>query len=220
MVLVFDLDDTLYPELTYVHSGFRAVAQFLKREYHVSFKGSLQFMIEEESKNGRGRIFNDTLKKFNLLTRQNINQCIKTYRFHNPSIKLHEDAAVVLKKNRQINKYIVTDGNKFVQCKKAGALKLSKVVKKVFITHRYGISKAKPNPYCFLKICSLENVSPNNLVYVGDNPNKDFVLIKKLGIHTVRIKRGMFKDVELSPEYEADLCVNDLREIDFKRIVK
>ena len=28
-VLVFDLDDTLYPELSYVHSGFRAVAAFL-----------------------------------------------------------------------------------------------------------------------------------------------------------------------------------------------
>ena len=28
-ILVFDLDDTLYPELSYVHSGFRAVAAFL-----------------------------------------------------------------------------------------------------------------------------------------------------------------------------------------------
>ena len=28
-VLVFDLDDTLYPEISYVHSGFRAVAAFL-----------------------------------------------------------------------------------------------------------------------------------------------------------------------------------------------
>ena len=35
MIVALDLDDTLYPELSYVHSGFRAVAQELARRWGV-----------------------------------------------------------------------------------------------------------------------------------------------------------------------------------------
>ena len=33
MILVFDLDDTLYPERTYVESGFKAVADSLAQKF-------------------------------------------------------------------------------------------------------------------------------------------------------------------------------------------
>ena len=31
MIIVFDMDDTLYPEISYVESGFRAVAKNVRK---------------------------------------------------------------------------------------------------------------------------------------------------------------------------------------------
>lgn len=218
MILIFDLDDTLYPELTYVHSGFDAVARFLEKEYRIPPGDSLPVMHRELEQNGRGSVFDIVLEKYNLYSARNVGKCLKAYRFHTPVISLHEDAVEVLERNQASSQYLVTDGNKIVQGKKVAALKLGDVFKKVFITHRFGVDKAKPNPYCFLKISEIERAEPANIVYVGDNPRKDFVEIKKLGFRTVRVKRGMFKDLVLSREYEADICVNDLREIDFEKL--
>jgi putative hydrolase of the HAD superfamily len=60
-VYVFDLDDTLYEERTYVVSGFRAVAGFLSDRFGVDFHESLEWMLAELEKAGRGRIFNRLL---------------------------------------------------------------------------------------------------------------------------------------------------------------
>ena len=218
MILVFDLDDTLYPELTYVYSGFKAVAKLLESEYNIPVADSMTIMLDELEKNGRGNVFNRVLDQYNICSKKNVLKCMKAYRFHTPVIKLHEDARIVLEQNAGKSKYLVTDGNKVVQTKKVEALQLYSVFKKVFVTHNYGVNKAKPNPYCFLKICDLERTNAENVVYIGDNPKKDFVSIKKLGFKTVRVKRGMFKDLVLSPEYEADLCVEDLREINFEKL--
>ncbi|HEX2953991.1 MAG TPA: HAD family hydrolase, partial [Bacillota bacterium] len=60
MVLVFDLDDTLYEELTFVKSGFRAVAGFLQERYGIPAQPSLELMLQK-LEGGRGRIFDDLL---------------------------------------------------------------------------------------------------------------------------------------------------------------
>ena len=42
MILVFDLDDTLYEEISYVKSGFKKVSDFMKSEYEIpKYKGVL-----------------------------------------------------------------------------------------------------------------------------------------------------------------------------------
>jgi len=130
-------------------------------------------------------------------------------------IQLYEDAQKVLEKLKGRRKYIVTDGNKMVQQRKVDALQLSGSFDKIFITRRYGIKSEKPDPYCFLKICTLENVDPRFVMYIADNPRKDFVGIKRLGFKTARVKRGMFKDVIMAPEYEADFCVDSLLDIEY-----
>lgn len=215
MILVFDLDDTLYPEITYVYSGFRAVSRFLSTELGISPTGLEDMMKDILEQEGRGKVFNVVLEKYGLSSKRNISNCLKTYRFHKPDIQLYDDAREVLEKLRLRKKYLVTDGNKIVQQNKIEALKLRPLFNKIFITHRYGIAKAKPDPYCFLQICKLEKAQPENVVYIGDNPNKDFVGIKKLGFKTIRVKRGMFKDILMPVEYEADFCVNSLLDISF-----
>lgn len=215
MILIFDLDDTLYPEITYVYSGFRAVGQLLEDTFRIPASDSVRIMTGTLEEEGRGKVFDVVLRAFGVYSKKNVKACLSAYRLHKPVIQLYEDAQKVLNNIKERRKYIVTDGNKMVQQRKVAALQLSDRFDKIFITHRYGIKSAKPDPYCFLKICAIENVDPQFVMYIGDNPKKDFVGIKQLGFKTARVKRGMFKDVIMAPEYEADLCVDSLLDIEY-----
>ena len=75
---------------------------------------------------------------------------------------------------------------------------------------------SKPNEIVYETCLKELNVKSNEAVYIGDNPLKDFIGAKKIGMKTVRIIRdkGMFmKETAPSEEYKADITVKDLREL-------
>lgn len=212
MILVFDLDDTLYEELTFVKSGFRAVARYLSEQFSVPVQTGLEFMLEKLS-SGRGRIFDDLLINYGIYKKNLVRKCVSIYRLHRPEITLYPEADACLERFRDYPLYIVTDGNKVVQQNKIKALGLDQRVKFCYITHRYGIKNAKPAPYCFLKICEREKVTPKEVVYIADNPHKDFVGIKPLGFKTIRVLQGAYREIRLSCDYEADNRIGALDEL-------
>ncbi|UJF33198.1 HAD family hydrolase [Paenibacillus hexagrammi] len=193
-VLVFDLDDTLYDESSYVRSGFQAVGNWLHQEYGIDPEQSLVYMMQVLSEKGRGQVFDNVLRQIGHYSKKNVQQCLSVYRGHKPNLTLHEDAVRCLEAFKEYPMYIVTDGNKLVQQRKLESLGLMShpAIKKCFISRRFGLHNEKPSPYCFHQISRLEGIGPSDIAYVGDNPNKDFVGIKPLGFHTVRIRRGPF----------------------------
>ena len=215
-VVVFDLDDTLYEEFTYVRSGFRAVAEFLSVQYGANADELSELMWSTMLSIGRGKVFNVALESIQQATQANVKRCVTLYRLHQPQqLQLYEDAELILKylANKQIPRYIVTDGNKLVQQRKLQALKLEQRMKRCFITHRYGVRHSKPSPYCFQKIAQIEKVDPSEVVYIGDNVSKDFVGIKPLGFRTARILRGSYTTLERPAEFQADINIQSLTEI-------
>jgi putative hydrolase of the HAD superfamily len=56
VVLIFDLDDTLYPEISYVESGFRAVSAFLETQFGWPREASLEFLKKVFATEGRGAL--------------------------------------------------------------------------------------------------------------------------------------------------------------------
>ena len=219
-VVVFDLDDTLYNEIEFVYSGFNAVSKYFSNKYNINKVEFFDNMVEILNKFGRGQVFDLVLKKFYIYNKINLKKSISIYRLHSPKINLPDESIETLKyiKNNNIPIYIVTDGNKIVQSKKIEALKVEKYVNKVYITHRYGLKYSKPSTYCFKKILELEKCSYNEVVYIGDNVNKDFINIKKLGFRTIRIINGMFKNVIKKEEYHAEIDINNI--LDVKNILK
>jgi putative hydrolase of the HAD superfamily len=217
MVLVFDLDDTLYDETTYVKSGFKAVAAFLKEHFQLNEKKTVQELMLELEK-GRGSIFDNVLKKHSLFTKKRVQQCITVYRLHKPTIELSASGKKCLERFKKYPLYIVTDGNKIVQHNKIKALKVDKMVKQFFITHRYGVHNAKPSTYCFLKICEREKVDPGQVVYIADNISKDFVGIKPLGFKTIQVLTGQYTSLKKEQKYHAALKINSLDELTEKLI--
>jgi putative hydrolase of the HAD superfamily len=214
MVLVFDLDDTLYDELEFVKSGFRAVTNFLNVHWSVPRELGYSLMLER-LQNGRDHIFDDVLSRLELFSIKRVLQCVSVYRGHTPDIRLYTDADDCLQRFRDLPVYIVTDGNRLVQSNKLKALGLLEKAKFCFLTHCYGLRNSKPSPYCFLKICCREKVRPQDVAYIGDNPHKDFVGIKPLGFKTIRILRGQHKDTVKPEEFDADYRLDSLSMLDY-----
>jgi len=213
MVLVFDMDDTLYEEATYVCSGFRAVARHLgpilgksASRLHAEMMGFLETL-------GRGRVFDSLLERHGKLSRQLVKECVSCYRLHEPEIRLHQAGRDCLRRFRHLALYVVTDGNKTAQAAKVRALDLESKVKKVFITHRYGARHSKPSPHCFHIIQKLEQAPPGQILYVGDDPSKDFVGIRPLGFRTLRVLTGPHSIVKAGPGFDAELKVKSLNEL-------
>jgi putative hydrolase of the HAD superfamily len=213
MVLIFDMDDTLYDEETYVRSGFRAVAQHLSSRFMVPAVELENEMLELLASVGRGRVFDIVLERHGHLTARLVRECIGVYRCHEPTIQLHEAGRECLHRFRQLPLYVATDGNKTAQAAKVRALGLQRLVRDVFILHRYGLRHAKPSPYCFQKIQAIEHQPPERIVYVGDNPSKDFVGIRPLGFRTVRVLTGPHAALEARSGYDAELTITSLNDL-------
>lgn len=218
MILVFDLDDTLYEEASFVKSGFETVSAYLHEAYGVDAESSFDFMMEDIRRNGRGRIFDNILKYYGIFNKKNVLECLSVYRQHAPNIKLFPEADECLKRFGDQPLYVVTDGNKCVQERKLAALDLPGRVRFSFITHRYGLRNAKPSPGCFLKICQREKVDPCDVFYIGDDPHKDFVGINPLGFKTIRVLTGRFKYLKMPKKFEAHITIGSLSDLTYEKL--
>jgi putative hydrolase of the HAD superfamily len=212
-VLVFDLDDTLYPELSYVHSGFRAVAAFLSPLLDAPAAALAAGMVAEEAAHGRGQVFDNVLRQHGRWAKTLVAACLRTYRQHRPELLLYPDAERCLTRFAAWPLYIVTDGHKEVQARKVTALHLNTRVRHAYLTNRYGRHRAKPDPYVFELICGRERVVSGEVIYVGDNPRKDFVGIRPRGFRTVRILRGNYAHLEADAAHEAHQRIHSLDEL-------
>lgn len=214
MILVFDLDDTLYDEKKFVFSGFTEVANWISMMSNTSSVEIFDYMVNNLAVNGRGAVFNSALEKYFQNTKKNIRKCVSIYRLHKPKIKLDADVVNLLLELRNSHKlYIVTDGNKIVQNNKINSLDVGKYIEKAFITHRYGLKASKPSLKCFEVIKNLEKVNWSDIVYIGDNPNKDFVNLNKVNAITIRVLQGDYALVEAQENFDAKYKIDKLTDL-------
>ncbi len=213
MIPVFDLDDTLYPERSFVESGFRAVAIDLEQMFGWDVETSLMYMIKTLSDAGRGAVFNHLLNSHGVLSSKLVRRCINTYRHHHPNIKLSPGVNRILD-SFTIRPYLVTDGHKEVQYNKIKALDISSRFNRIYITHRYGISNSKPSIHCFELIRKREGCAWSDMFYVGDNPEKDFVNLNPLGVHTIRVATGEHSAVVAKEGFDAKYQIASLEQLE------
>lgn len=215
--VIFDLDDTLYPERAYAFSGFAAVAEaFADR---LGDAGGLA---------GRMRRLFDTAHRrcvFNVLLEELarpadlelVNSMIEVYRAHRPRIALHLDADRSLRRLAGRFKLgLISDGPAAQQGAKIEALGLRPRFDEVILTDALGEALAKPHPAAFLEMASRLAVAHRACVYVGDNAAKDFVAPNQLGWLTVRVLRadGFYRDAPPAIGGEAGRDIASLDELD------
>jgi putative hydrolase of the HAD superfamily len=211
MILIFDLDDTLYDERTYVDSGLMAVAQYGEARFDWDVRASFRFMQGVLERDGRGRIFDNWLATHGRESEHFVTECLRIYRHHTPTLSLAPEAAALLPRlAAEYPLYLVTDGHKIVQQKKVEALGIAPLFRRVMITHRFGIRHSKPSIHCFDLIRRNEQCVWKDMVHVADNPAKDFVNLKPLGVYTIRVRTGMHSNVMAKPGYDANISIDSL----------
>jgi putative hydrolase of the HAD superfamily len=110
--------------------------------------------------------------------------------------------------------YLVTDGDSSVQNSKIDALNIRDKFKKIYTTGSLGEEWKKPSLKAFNEIAELEDVAMSELVYVGDDPNKDFVKLNSIGAQTVRVMTGRFRDLRMPPHYEAQHQIASIADLE------
>lgn len=213
--LIFDLDDTLYNEKDYVLCAFKNVALYLSVKYKINYNAlynrACMLLIEK----GRGKIFDILCREYGI--DENISTLVDIYRSTIPILKLYDDSIFILKKaiENKIKLGIITDGNSKVQWNKIKALNLDKYMDKIIVTDDYEKGHSKPDKKPYIDMMNFLNVSADNCLYIGDNPNKDFIGAKKLAIKTVRIirEKGENRYLLKDKKHEADYVIRNLKEL-------
>jgi len=213
LIVTFDLDDTLYPEETFVRSGFRAVARALHERWGTPEDQAFAVMWDSLQAHGRGTQFDDVVEAFGLRRRQSVRDLVNTYRHHRPSIALPEESRQVLEALSPRPLYVVTDGHKVVQQSKIDALGLRPYLRHAYITHRYGIHHRKPSVHVFELLMRREQARPEDVVYIGDDPSKDFRALRPLGVRTVRVTTGRHARVAVPAAEDAERTVASISEV-------
>ena len=212
MIVIFDLDDTLYERKDFVLNGLKNVSYLIHHKNKNFNKSKVFNKLKKLNFNkNKKKIFNYFLKREKI---KNINytECINKYRYGKNKIRVYPDAIKLLKIYRK-KCYLITDGNKNMQRYKIRLLKIQKYFKKILITNNYGIKNQKPSLFCFNKIKNIENCTYKEMVYVGDNPFKDFVNCNRAGINTIRLLKGDFRKVKKKFPEDAKYKIKSLKEL-------
>ncbi len=188
--VIFDLDDTLYPERAFAHSGFRAAGVFAETVWGVP--GLAEHMVRLLDEGHLGRLFKMTLAEFVPdHTDAHLEALVERYRNHDPEIELFEDGAWALEHFGAHGPLgLITDGTAHVQQRKVSALGIAPRFAAIVYTNALGGREYhKPHPLAFETIEREIGIPGDRYVYVGDNPAKDFITPNARGWISVQVVR-------------------------------
>lgn len=179
--VVFDLDDTLYPERAYVRSGYRILGR------HYPQIPDMEQKLWEVFLRG-GRAIDEVLEREGITDPAVKENCLQLYRWQKPEISLYPGVAQLLQRLRTkgLKLGIITDGRPEGQQAKLEALGLEAYVDAVIITDTLGgIAYRKPNPASYLEMARRLETPLAKMAYIGDNSAKDFQAPEALGMRSI-----------------------------------
>lgn len=188
--IIFDLDDTLFPERDYVRSGYRAVAEHLR--HALGRDEQFEHWLWNRFLSGQVAGAFDALNEaFGLaLTGDQITELVAMYRSHRPDIRPYEGIPEMLSRLRPRYRLgLLSDGYMPAQRLKLSAVGVERFFDAVVFTEELGREAWKPSEAGFELISKQLDVPHAACAYVADNPAKDFVAPNKLGWRTVQFLR-------------------------------
>ena len=216
--VLFDLDDTLYPERQFVDGGFAAVAGFLAARFDRSAATLATRLRELHDRDGRGRLFDTLINEEGLGGDPDlVPTCLLVYRTHPASLTPFPGVIALLDDlhSNGVVTGLVSDGSAAIQSRKlAGLAGLSERLDVVVLTDDLGPGHAKPSPVPFAVACRLLAVDPSATIYVGNDPRKDFRGARAAGLRTIRVgplpDEGGGATIAMAAGDDADLAVDSI----------
>jgi len=201
--VVFDLDDTLYPEIDYVRSGYRHISNLLEPMIGVR----LADLMMERHQAGE-EVLGWLCETYSLPASHGIEHLLHEYRTHRPALSLPEGSHHLIQSLSALDVPIglVTDGRSVSQRNKLAALGIDMRFDHVVISEEIGSGKPSRRNFEIF-----ERRHPGRLfTMIGDNPVKDFAVPHELGWVTICLRatadnvHAQDLDVERPPDYVVD----------------
>ena len=185
--IIFDLDDTLYPENEFVLSGYRAVARKAAEPGECDYESAFERMQTAFRQTGRKAVFPCLLSHFPGLS-MTLETMVRVYREHVPVIHLFPGYRLLLEElGKKYRLGIITDGLPAVQRSKVLALGIENLFKKIIYTWDYGEERQKPHLFPFTLMLEALGIPPQSVLFIGDNPEKDGMGARGAGMIYVRV---------------------------------
>jgi putative hydrolase of the HAD superfamily len=214
--VIFDLDDTLYPERRYALSGFAAISHELQVRHGIPAADAFRTLSSALRAGRRQSAFQELCERFTLDQRE-IPRLVHLMRMHTPRLRLARAARQVLAAVRRSQPVaVLTNGLPNVQVRKIAALGIEPLVDAVIYAVEHGIGIGKPDAAPFLAVCTRLGVHPRECVFVGNDPIRDVAGARAVGMRTIRV--GRFDSAEalrasIVPEPDADLVVRGIADV-------
>lgn len=214
--VIFDLDDTLISERDYIESGYRHVSKVLKKWVNNSEKEIFERLLILFSFDSRN-VFNRLLDELHYpYTSEFIYFLVNEYRNHLPTIQFYNDVIPCLERLKYLNikTGIITDGFENTQKRKMESLNADHLFDVVIYTDELGSDFWKPHPLAFEMMKERLEVDYHEMIYIGDNPSKDFYIKKFHPVNTIRIHRdGIYNHRSYLEGIKADYEIKSLAEL-------
>jgi len=187
MMILFDLDDTLYPEKQYIYQGFKEVAKYLNKKHGLDLYRSYYELLSI-FKSGSKKVFDDFLSCQN--TGETSAVLVDIYRRAPRKLSLYPDVTKGLNEIKKSNHklILITNGRAESQRQKLEQLCLAYYFDEIFILDEYGQEFWKPSTLIFQSIYKKYGGEIKDYMLVG-NAEEDFEFSKNLGIRFVYIQR-------------------------------
>lgn len=205
--IIYDLDDTLFPEEAFRVSGFRFVAKYLTKEGVPVSLEDLLLLYKEYPRS----CFDELVKKYSIT--QTPLELLSLYKEHIPTISPYPEVTQVLEElHTTYTLGVISDYDHETQQRKLTALGIELYFTHVIFTDAIGTKK--PETLAFEKMKELMGCENGEIVYVGDNEEKDFIGARASGYHTVKyLSQGVYQKVQGEQKQKADFEMSDHREI-------
>jgi putative hydrolase of the HAD superfamily len=198
--LIFDLDDTLHPELEYILSGFRAAAAAVEERWGLSAEKTCSELEHIFSASSDASVLDTWLERGDVVLPGARDLMLAAYRGNRPELRLYADAAWALDSLAPDYRLaLLTDGRSESQRYKIEALGIADTFQEILVTDEMGLSWRKPDPRGFELLLDRFGCGPEEAVYIADNPSKDFIAPSLLGMGSVRVRRPCGRYGALEP---------------------
>jgi putative hydrolase of the HAD superfamily len=197
--IVFDLDDTLYPEKSYILSAFQAVATWTEARLSIPRQRGFAELAGLYEAGVSGDTFDRWLSSHGFAPDDWVPEMVRVYRRHDPRIAPYDGVERLLGRLRERFRLgLVSDGYLETQRKKLASLCIGSFFDVVVFSDEWGREAWKPSPIPFERALEELRVAGHEAVYVADNPAKDFLGARRAGMWTIRVRRpeGVYSRLE------------------------
>jgi putative hydrolase of the HAD superfamily len=203
--VIFDLDDTLFDEIDFCRSGFRAVAEHIATLSDAPSADAVFEVIWKCFIRGdRGSTFDVALAELGIPVEPAlIHELVELYRTHPPTLALPRETHDILEQLKgRYTLALLTDGFLPTQRLKVQALGIEHYFEAIMYTEELGREHWKPSPLGFERLLETLSARPEQSVYVADNETKDFIAPNRLGILTIQLLRpsGLYRQPSPLPD--------------------